>query len=96
MRIGRIGPVSRQAQARNDYSLRHTAIMMRIINGGVETLALAKNARTSQQMIEQFYAAHLTTDQVRKQLHAFTGTPAKPKTKAKASAPHKKTAARAK
>ncbi len=78
------------------YSLRHTAIMMRIINGGVETLALAKNARTSQQMIEQFYAAHLTTDQVRKQLHAFTGTPTKPKTKAKASAPSKKTASRAK
>jgi integrase len=54
------------------YSLRHTAIMLRLINGNVETLSLAKNARTSQAMIEQFYAAHLTTDHVRKQLHAFT------------------------
>jgi site-specific recombinase XerD len=54
------------------YSLRHTAIMMRLTLGQVDTLALARNARTSQAMIDKFYAAHLTTDQVRKQLHAFT------------------------
>ena len=53
------------------YSLRHTAIMFRLIIGGVDTLPLARNARTSQAMIDKFYAAHLTTDQVRKQLHAF-------------------------
>lgn len=53
------------------YSLRHTAIMMRLIIGRVDSLALARNARTSQQMVDKFYASHLTTMQVRKQLHAF-------------------------
>ncbi len=53
------------------YSLRHTAIMLRLTLGQVDTLSLARNARTSQAMIDKFYAAHLTTDQVRKQLHAF-------------------------
>ncbi len=45
--------------------------MMRLTIGKVDTLSLARNARTSQAMIDKFYAAHLTTDQVRKQLHAF-------------------------
>jgi integrase len=53
------------------YSLRHTSIMLRILIGKVDTLALARNARTSQAMIDKFYAAHLTSDQVRKELHAF-------------------------
>ncbi len=53
------------------YSLRHTAIMLRIVKGNVNTLALARNARTSQAIIDRFYAAHLTTDHVRKQLHHF-------------------------
>ena len=53
------------------YSLRHTAIMMRLVKGNVNTLYLARNARTSQQMIDQFYASHLTTDQVREHLHRF-------------------------
>jgi len=51
------------------YSLRHTSIMLRIIIGKVDTLSLARNARTSQAMIDKFYAAHLTSAQVRKQLH---------------------------
>ena len=53
------------------YSLRHTAIMMRLTIGQVDTLSLARNARTSQAMIDKFYAAHLTTNQVREKLHAF-------------------------
>lgn len=53
------------------YSLRHTAIMYRLMFGKVDTLILAKNARTSQAVIEQFYGAHLTTAQARKQLHSF-------------------------
>jgi integrase len=65
------------------YSLRHTSIMLRIIIGKVDTLALARNARTSQAMIDQFYAAHLTTNQVRKQLHAFPNVATKKKTAAK-------------
>jgi len=53
------------------YSLRHTAIMLRLTIGQVDTLSLARNARTSQAMLDQFYAAHLTSSQMRKQLHAF-------------------------
>jgi hypothetical protein len=53
------------------YSLRHTAIMFRLTLGQVDSLAIARNARTSQAMIDKFYASHLTTSQVRKQLHAF-------------------------
>ena len=53
------------------YSLRHTSIMLRLIIGRVDSLALARNARTSQQMVDKFYASHLTTQHVRKQLHAF-------------------------
>lgn len=53
------------------YSLRHTAIMIRLQKGMVDTLVLARNCRTSQAMIDQFYAQHLTTDQVRRQFHSF-------------------------
>lgn len=53
------------------YSLRHTSIMMRLLIGKVDSLSLARNARTSQQMVDKFYASHLTTQHVRKQLHAF-------------------------
>jgi site-specific recombinase XerD len=60
------------------YSLRHTAIMFRLIIGNVDTLVLSRNARTSQNMIDKFYAAHLTTDLVRKQLHNIPYTKSKP------------------
>lgn len=59
------------------YSLRHSAIMFRLIIGNVDTLVLSRNARTSQNMIDRFYAAHLTTDQVRKQLHNIPYTQSK-------------------
>jgi len=42
-----------------------------LIYSQVDTLVLAKNARTSQAVIEQFYGSHLTTAQARKQLHSF-------------------------
>lgn len=45
---------------RTIYSLRHTAIMFRLLYGqGIDTLTLARNARTSVQMIERFYASTL-------------------------------------
>ena len=47
--------------ARTIYSLRHTAIMHRLIFGvGINTLMLARNARTSVEMIDRFYAKPLT------------------------------------
>ena len=82
------------------YSLRHTAIMLRLIKGDVNTLTLARNARTSQQMIDRFYAAHLTTEHVRRQLHGFIPKPEKKpvpaKKKAADSKPSRKVVTKAK
>ena len=50
-------------QERSLYSLRHTAIMFRLLYGkGIDLLTLARNARTSVQMIEEFYASNLTAE----------------------------------
>lgn len=57
LRIGNLG------QRRTVYSLRHTAIMFRLLYGkGIDLLTLARNARTSVDMIEQFYASNLTAE----------------------------------
>jgi integrase len=48
---------------RSLYSLRHTAIMFRLLYGGnIDLLTLAKNARTSVEMIEKFYASTLAAE----------------------------------
>lgn len=50
-------------QERSLYSLRHTCIMNRLIKGNdITLLALARNARTSVEMIDRFYAKHLTAE----------------------------------
>ncbi len=47
-------------RTRTLYCLRHTAIMFRLLYGqGIDMLTLARNARTSVQMIERFYASAL-------------------------------------
>ena len=47
-------------QNRSLYSLRHTAITFRLLYGnGIDLLTLARNARTSVEMIERFYASNL-------------------------------------
>ncbi len=48
----------RAGQARVAYCLRHTYICMRLIEGA-DIYQLAKNCRTSVEMIEKFYAAHI-------------------------------------
>ena len=53
------------------YSMRHTSLMYRILYSDVDVLTLAKNARTSVQQLQDFYLAHLTTDQARRRLHGF-------------------------
>jgi hypothetical protein len=56
------------------YSLRHTAICMRIINseGKVNVFNLAKNAGTSVDQIERFYARFLPlSKEMAKNLHSF-------------------------
>jgi integrase len=50
--------VSRDGQSRVAYSLRHTYICMRLMEGA-DIYQIAKNCRTSVEMIEKFYAAHI-------------------------------------
>ena len=53
--------ISKLGQTRSLYSLRHTGIMFRLLYGkGIDLLTLARNARTSVKMIEDFYASNLT------------------------------------
>lgn len=48
-------------QMRTLYCLRHTAITFRLLYGqGIDMLTLARNARTSVDMIENFYASTLS------------------------------------
>jgi hypothetical protein len=49
-----------RGEKRSLYSLRHTCIMYRLLYGeGLDLLTLARNARTSPEMIDRFYASHL-------------------------------------
>lgn len=48
----------RDGKTRTAYSLRHTYISMRLMEGA-NIHMIANNCRTSVQMIEQFYAAHI-------------------------------------
>ena len=62
-------------QRRTLYSLRHTAISFRLLYGqGIDMLTLARNARTSVQMIERFYAASLSGEMNVGLLHSRRGT----------------------
>jgi hypothetical protein len=63
--------VSGEGEKHTLYSLRHSAIMFRLLLGNVNTLQLAKNARTSQAMIEKFYASRLTNLMGIDELHSF-------------------------
>lgn len=54
---------SSTGEPRTLYSLRHTAIMFRLTMGeSVDLLTLARNARTSVEMIERFYAKPLQAE----------------------------------
>lgn len=48
----------REGSARTFYSLRHTYICLRLMEGA-DIYQIAKNCRTSVEMIEKFYASHL-------------------------------------
>ena len=50
--------LDRDGQRRTAYSLRHTYICMRLMEGA-DIYQIAKNCRTSVEMIEKFYAAHI-------------------------------------
>jgi integrase len=48
----------RDGNRRTAYSLRHTYICMRLMEGA-DIHQVAKNCRTSVEMIEKFYASHI-------------------------------------
>lgn len=48
----------REGQPRTAYSLRHTYICLRLMEGA-DIYQIAKNWRTSVEMIEKYYASHL-------------------------------------
>lgn len=50
----------RDGRPRTAYSLRHTYICLRLMEGA-DIYQIAKNCRTSVEMIEKFYAAHIKT-----------------------------------
>lgn len=50
----------REGQRRTPYSLRHTYICLRLMEGA-DIYQIAKNCRTSVDMIEKYYASHIKT-----------------------------------
>ncbi len=50
--------IDRDGNRRTAYSLRHTYICMRLMEGA-DIYQIAKNCRTSVEMIEKFYASHI-------------------------------------
>jgi integrase len=53
--------IDRDGRPRTAYSLRHTYICMRLMEGA-DIYQIAKNCRTSVEMIEKYYAAHIKTN----------------------------------
>jgi len=51
----------RDGNRRTAYSLQHTYICFRLM-AGTDIYQIAKNCRTSAEMIEKFYAAHIKTN----------------------------------
>ena len=57
--LGELGlKTDREGNPRTTYSLRHTYICMRLIEGA-DIYQIAKNCRTSVEMIEKYYASHI-------------------------------------
>ena len=50
--------LDREGRPRTAYSLRHTYICLRLMEGA-DIYQIAKNCRTSVEMIEKYYASHL-------------------------------------
>lgn len=58
-----IGSNAANGKNRTLYSLRHTAITFRLLYGQrIDLITLARNARTSVEMIERFYASNLSAE----------------------------------
>lgn len=78
----------REGLRRSAYSLRHTYICLRLMEGA-DIYQIAKNCRTSVEMIEKFYAAHIKNmiDAAAVNVRRDTANAAPPKRKANAKRP---------
>lgn len=74
----------REGQTRTAYSLRHTYICLRLTEGA-DIYQIAKNCRTSVEMIQKYYAAHITTSLDAAAINVRRPKP--PKRKAKVAQP---------
>jgi integrase len=75
--------VDRDGQLRTAYSLRHTYICMRLMEGA-DIYQIAKNCRTSVEMIEKHYASHLKNTLDAAAINVRKPRSTRPKTKKKA------------
>ena len=65
----------REGKKRVLYSLRHTALMLRVLEGDVPPLLLATNAGTSVEQLERFYCSHLEPQMMVASLQSFKPRP---------------------
>ena len=70
----------RDGQPRTTYSLRHTYICLRLMEGA-DIYQIAKNCRTSVEMIETFYASHIKNTLDAAAINVRRPKPAKPAAK---------------
>lgn len=65
----------RKGRARTLYSLRHTALMFRLLKGDkIDIFMLARNALTSVDQLERFYLSHAESRMKIQQLQSFAPT----------------------
>jgi len=73
----------REGQSRTAYSLRHTYICLRLMEGA-DIYQIAKNCRTSVEMIETYYASHIKNTLDAAAINVRKPKPQKSRTKSKA------------
>ena len=72
--VAGIGDNAANGKKRTLYSLRHTCITFRLLYGSnIDLVTLARNARTSVEMIEKFYSSNLTAEMNIDLLHGKRG-----------------------
>ena len=76
----------REGHMRTCYSLRHTYICLRLLEGA-DIYQVAKNCRTSVEMIEKFYGRHLKNNIDASAVNVRRAKPPKPATRKKSAKP---------
>jgi len=77
----------REGRPRTAYSLRHTYICLRLMEGA-DIYQIAKNCRTSVEMIEKYYAAHIKTQLDAAAINVIRPKPKKKKNPAEKLSPN--------